>query len=209
MNKEKLISILEIVIIIILFSGLTILMKKNLPFFEQLIKHSFKGAIIYSLIVILAIVIAPVSSIPLIPIMSGLFGWVFTGFITLISWTLGSIITFYIAKIFGIPIISKLIPLKKLEKLEKKIMLKDSFLTILILRTVIPVDILSYALGLFSKINILKYTLATILGVIPVIFILSYAGSVSLKMQLTIFIGVFLIIFIILLVKEILNKKTN
>jgi len=36
-----------------------------------------------------------------------------------------------------------------------------------LLRMVLPVDILSYALGLFSNISFIRYMLATIIGVTP------------------------------------------
>ena len=66
------------------------------------------------------------------------------------------------------------------------------------MRMILPVDVLSYLLGLFSKVDLKTYTLATFIGVIPFAFILSYIGSLSFAYQLfSLFFGgiIFLILF--------------
>ena len=68
---------------------------------------------------------------------------------------------------------------------------------------IIPVDILSYALGLFSKIKFWPYVIATFIGVIPVTFLLAYIGSVPFIYQIL----AFLIVGIIILVGLIVRKK--
>ena len=60
---------------------------------------------------------------------------------------------------------------------------------------VLPVDILSYALGLFTTIKTWKYILATFIGVIPFAFIFSYAGMVNIYYQ----IGAFVLAALVLL----------
>ena len=42
-----------------------------------------------------------------------------------------------------------------------------------------PVDVLSYALGLFSQIGFWSYFLATVIGVSPLAFGFAYLGEVS------------------------------
>jgi len=201
------VSIIEIVLILVLFFGLSFLVQRNLDFFRSFIDYSFWGVVVYFFIVILAIVVAPISSVPLIPLMSGIFGWVFTAVVSVFAWTAGSIIAFYLAREYGAPIISKFVSLKQLHKLEKKIPAEDAFWTVLLLRMIVPVDILSYALGLFSQIKFSKYVLATFIGIIPVTFILAYAGSVSFKMQMIIFGIVCVVAFVVLMTREVLNER--
>jgi len=71
--------------------------------------------------------------------------------------------------------------------LEKKIPKENLFLGIIFLRMVIPVDILSYALGLFSKIKTRDYLLATIIGVSPFAFIFAYLGRMPFYYQIFVF----------------------
>lgn len=210
MNNErdnKLISSIELGLVLIMFFVISFLVQRNLEFFKQFINYNFLGVLIYIIIVIIAIIFAPISSIPLIPLMSGIWGWIFTGLISWLSWTAGAIIVFYISRKWGVTLVSKLIPIKSLRKIEKKIPTENEFWIILLLRMMIPVDILSYALGLFSDVSFAKYLLATAVGILPVTFLLAYAGAVSFKMQMIIFGLVVLIAFIVLMTREILEEK--
>ena len=52
---------------------------------------------------------------------------------------------------------------------------------------VIPVDGLSYILGLFSKMSLKSYTLATIIGLTPFAFIWAYFGGMNFYYQIILF----------------------
>ena len=58
----------------------------------------------------------------------------------------------------------------------------------------IPVDLLSYALGIFGVLDWRNYTLATIIGIVPFAFIFAYLGTLPVSYQLfSIPVGVLLI----------------
>jgi uncharacterized membrane protein YdjX (TVP38/TMEM64 family) len=59
-------------------------------------------------------------------------------------------------------------------------------MSIIFLRMIGPIDILSYALGLFSKIKTRDYMVATVIGLTPMAFALAYVGSVSFYQQVII-----------------------
>ena len=71
------------------------------------------------------------------------------------------------------------------------------------LRAIIPVDILSYALGLFSKVDFKTYALATMIGIIPFTVILSYLGTVPLWYQVSGIVAIVLLITLIHVLREI------
>jgi len=52
----------------------------------------------------------------------------------------------------------------------------------------IPVDILSYAVGLFTDIHAITYFWATLVGIVPFAFIFSYAGMFPWYLQISAFI---------------------
>ena len=54
------------------------------------------------------------------------------------------------------------------------------FVTIVMLRLVLPVDVLSYALGLFTFVSYSVYIRATLLGVLWFPFALAYMGTTLL-----------------------------
>lgn len=200
-------NILEIVALLILFFCFSFFVQHNLDFFKQFISYGVFGILVYFFIVIFAIVFAPISSVLFIPLMSGIFGWFITWMISWLAWIIGSLIVFFLCRIYGITLVSKFISLDKIRKFEQKFSSENIFLTVLGLRMIVPVDILSYALGLFSRISFKTYFLTTVFGTMLVTFILAYAGSVSLKIQILIFILVVFIVFIVFLIREILKEK--
>ncbi len=199
-------EILPIVVVIILFILVSYFVQRNLEFFESLIGNNLTGYLIYMLLIIVATVFAPITMIPIMPMMSMVFGWKLNGFLTWIAWSIGSIIAFYIARKYGVKIVSKLVSIDNITKYEKMLPTKNLFLSVLLLRMSVPADILSYLLGLFSKISYKSHALATIIGILPFSFILAYLGVVPILYQIIVF-SVIIVIMIISFVY--ISKKSK
>ncbi len=153
-------------------------------------KGNLAAVIIYISIAISSIVIAPIASSPLVPVASVVWGNFWAAIFTIIGWASGSILAFLVARKYGLPLARKFISIKSLEQIEKILPKKEHkmFLSILVLRMALPVDVLSYALGIFSPIKFKTYTAATILGVMPGAFIISYLGNLPFRYQVIILI---------------------
>jgi len=54
---------------------------------------------------------------------------------------------------------------------------------------VIPVDILSYAVGLLSSMRLIPYAVATFIGVIPFSFVFAYGGAALFPTQYAVLIA--------------------
>jgi uncharacterized membrane protein YdjX (TVP38/TMEM64 family) len=193
--KLKLWSFFGVFVVIFLFVLFSYFIQTNLIFFEGLIVGEWIGMVAYVLLKIVATVIAPITVLPLIVLAVGLWGIWIAALLTILGWTLGSVIAFGLARKFGVPIVRRLVPLEDIYKFEDKIKIGNTFWSVVFLRMIVPVDVLSYALGLFSRIGFWKYALATFIGVIPFAFIFSYLGEVSYAYQI-IFGLVFLIVFL-------------
>ncbi len=204
MPSEKIKSIIGLFLIVLLFILSSYFVKENIGFIKNLIGNNFLGILIYILISIIAIVIAPISMMPLIPLASNIWGWFYSAIFNILGWFLGSIIVFWISRKYGVPLIKKFISLEKINKLESKIPKENLFLDIIFLRMIIPVDILSYALGLFSKVDFKTYALATIIGITPFAFVFSYLGAVNIYSQI---LGFFVIGLIVVLINKFYRKK--
>lgn len=180
--------------IVVLFVFTSYLTQKNITFLESLIGEGITGIIIYLAIITLEIVFAPISVAPLIPIASAIWGWQISGLLSLIGWTVGSLVAFQIGKKYGTPLIEKKEYFKKIRKFESVIPQRNKFLGIVLLRLTIPFDIISYAIGIFTQIDWKKYTLATFIGYAPMAFGLAYLGTFELKYQiLLILVGIVII----------------
>jgi len=192
---------LNLIFVIVLFLAISAIIQLNLANVQEVIKPSFTGILLYILITIIATVFAPVSTLPLIPLASFMWGWKMAAVYNIIGWMIGAIIAFHIAKKFGRKFVGKIISIDKLKKYENLVPKTRIFTSIIILRMTTPVDFLSYVLGLFSKVDYITFSVATFIGIIPFAIIYSYLGALSLKYQI---IGV-----IIGLLLTYLTLKTN
>jgi len=195
-------GILFIVLLFIFASYLARVYEENITSIVS--DNSTLGMLYYVIITAVAVVVAPVSTLPLIPIASVAWGWFIAGALSIFGWVLGSQIAFLLARRYGKPLVQKMVSLERLERYEKRLPEKNIFWTVVLLRMVVPVDVLSYAVGLFSEMKSRTYFLATILGVIPFAFIFAYTGTLSIGTQLIVYIEVAALIFLVYMLK---NKK--
>ncbi len=163
-------------LIAILFVVVAGLVQANLQFFEQSIGNSAYGPLLYVIIVVVAIVLAPVSAMPLVPVASLLWGPVVASFLNIGGWFMGSIIVFELCQWLGKDLISKVVNVKRMEAVARRISANYSWWNLIGLRLTLPVDVLSYALGLLTNISRKKYYISTIIGITPFAFIWSYVG---------------------------------
>jgi len=196
MRKDQIKAGIGIVLIIVLFFLVSFLVQNDIEMFKGLINPSFSSMLIYVFITIVAIVFAPISTIPLLPIASSVWGWFLAGILSIIGWTIGALIAFGLARKYGMPLVKRFVSLDKIAKFEKMIPEKNIFWSIVFLRMAIPVDVLSYVLGLFSHIKFRTYFIATLIGITPFAFIFAYVGMLEFRIQVLAFlIAVIVILF--------------
>lgn len=198
MKKTEITSLLISVFVI---AGLFILASYYFSEYESNIEgtineNTFMGMFFYVFVFVISIVFAPISALPLIPIAVNLWDiWIATLLSTL-GWTAGAMVAFGISRKFGRPYVEKILPIKKMEKLEKLVPEENIFLSILFFRMVLPFDGLSYILGLFTHIRWRTFFWATFLGLIPFCLVVAYIGSLP-TMFLVAGAGLALIIFVV------------
>lgn len=192
-----------IIIIICLLITFYLISKTSIPFdiyLKNLKSQKELGLIAYFFITLSSTVIAPLSTLALTPVASNLWGWKEIFFISILSWQIGAIINFHIARKYGRKLLEKFVNIKKLDELNKKLYNIDQFFSIVLLRMIIPVDLLSYALGL-TKIKFKIYFWATLIGIIPFAFVFSYIGDIGNAIKILPFISAGILIL------WLINKK--
>jgi uncharacterized membrane protein YdjX (TVP38/TMEM64 family) len=160
--------------------------------------NGFLGPLAYIALALLSVVMAPLTIAPFIPIAAVFFGPFLAAIYSIIGWFLGSLISFQIARHVGRPILKKFVSLDKIKKYEEYIPEHMEFWGVVLLRFIIPVDLLSYALGFLSRVAFWKYSLATLVSITPFAFIFAYAGKALLLQDFTIFIPLsvaFIVVF--------------
>lgn len=194
--KQKTTDLLKIILVALFFTFATYI--THLYYYEITIYLNFgyAGMAVYVLLGILATIIAPVSTLPLIPLATVLWGGFVSAILNIIAWTIGAIIAFIISREYGKPFLSKYVDMKKIANYEKLLDGKYIFWNIVLLRMVTPVDVLSYAIGLFSSIRLSMYAGATFIGIIPFAFIFSYLPEMPLFFQVCVAIFVVLVVYL-------------
>jgi uncharacterized membrane protein YdjX (TVP38/TMEM64 family) len=138
--------------------------------------QAFWGFVLYITLNIVDAVVAPGATLPLIPVVVGVWGRVPTALATMAGWTTGSLIAFLIARRWGYPIVRKITSIERVRAMRRYIP-EDLFWSIVFVRIVLPMDVISYVLGLFTDIRWPAYVGATALGLGPSAFLLAYFGK--------------------------------
>ena len=117
---------------------------------------------------------------------------------TTAGWTTGSLVAFLIARRWGYPLVRKLTSIERVKRMKRYIP-EDLFWSVVFLRLMMPMDVLSYALGLFTDMKWHRYAVATALGVAPAAFVLAYLGRLTHIYELIILgiSGVAILVFVI------------
>jgi len=201
MNKQ-LKSLLGIILIVILFIAVSFLVQTNTDFITNAIGPGIWSIFIYIFLLILSDVVPPMTVLPFIPLAAGIWGWFFTGILNVIGWSIGAYFCFILGRKYGVGLVKNIIPIEEISKFENKIPEEHFFWSVVLLRMLLPVDVLSYALAIFSKMNLRNYMLATIIGITPFSFILSYLGEIPFYYQMIVFLVLGIILLIGIIFKE-------
>ena len=200
------ILIILIVLIIIFFSKISQLYE-NTEFF---IKESKSlGPILYMFLMIIAILIVPIPTSPLVIIAGTIFGPFWGILYTLMAATIGAFIAFSISRFFLGAFIGRWLEhnktYKKMSGKDNKNIIYLVFITRLMPQ--VSFDFVSYAAGLTS-INIWVFALVTFIGMMPIVFLLTFFGYL-IQPYMLYFLTFLLFLFVIYAIYKIISKSNN
>src|SRR5213078_3231168 len=118
------------------------------------------GGFVYFALNVLDAVLAPGLTLPLIPVAARAWGHIPAALVTIAGWTTGSLVAFLIARRWGYPIVRKITSIERVKRLKRYIP-ENLFWSVVVLRAVMPMDVLSYVLGLFTDMSWPSYIAAT------------------------------------------------
>jgi uncharacterized membrane protein YdjX (TVP38/TMEM64 family) len=120
----------------------------------------------------------------LIPISATVWGPNATALMSTAGWTLGSATAFFLARRFGAPFVEHIagrVRLHAVEKTTRRMIPKQHlFWWALFMQALLPMDLISYAFGLFTEIGLGPYALATGIGDLVPGFFFAYAGTLPI-----------------------------
>jgi len=205
MNKAKKNSKL-IILVVLLVVVIFLLPQINILFtdVERIIENSGNFApIVYIALMILAILISPIPSSPL-TVLGGIFFGSFLGMIySLIGGTIGAVLAFLIARFFLRGFVSKKLErngiYQKLKDKEEKNIAIIIFVTRLMPH--VSFDVVSYAAGL-TNLNLFTFAFVTFIGMIPMVYLLSFFGFLIQPYLsiILIIVGIFFALYLVFLI---------
>jgi uncharacterized membrane protein YdjX (TVP38/TMEM64 family) len=160
------------------------------------------GVLLYISLNILDAMIAPGATLPLIPIAAKAWGRIPAGIVTMIGWTIGSLLAFLIARRWGASAVKKVTSMDRVRRLRKYIP-RNLFWSVVLLRAVMPMDVISYVLGLFTDMSWRTYLGATALGLLPSALLLAYLGRLPHAYEVfTLCVGGLAVVWVVLAVRR-------
>ncbi|MCT4781483.1 MULTISPECIES: TVP38/TMEM64 family protein [Exiguobacterium] len=126
---------------------------------------------------------------------------------TVIGATLGAVVAFLVAKKLGTGLIKQKDSAGKVEQIQHQLE-KNGFIYVLIFR-LLPIfnfDLISYAAGL-SKVRLLPFFLATLIGIIPGTFAYNFLGSSIVSKDPRIIIGAVTVFVVLTIVPWYIQKR--
>ncbi len=144
------------------------------------------GVISYIAIMAVSIVVAPIGTGFLLPVAANSWGPLLAATYSITGWTIGSMIAFWLSKKYGLKLVKNVKTVERLQSLEKAIPRRHIFFAVVLLRMSIPVDLLSYALGIFSSMGYWMFFWSTIIGISPFAIIMMYAATSTVTVQIAV-----------------------
>jgi uncharacterized membrane protein YdjX (TVP38/TMEM64 family) len=172
-------------ILAILFVGTSFLVQSEktliLPFVQMAGLWGMLAFIVGT--VLASITFVPIDVLLLTPLGSTIWGpWV-TALFLVIGWTIGGTIDMLIGRLLGVQVISRFAPLTWLHEVQEHMPTQQTFWFIVLLQITLPLSVVSYAFGMFSKVSWKRYAAATAVGVIPNGLIFSFIGALPFQVQ--------------------------
>ncbi len=126
----------------------------------------------------LATVFPSFTNMMFIPLGVSMFGAFWAAILCILGWWLGSVIAFAIGRYYNEYLLERFPSFKNYLYIDKLVGDKNMFWKLILLRMTIPVDVLSYALALFSRrVTYKMNAVTTLIGITPFAFIFAYAGE--------------------------------
>lgn len=141
------------------------------------------GMIAYVAITALAVLAAPLSTFPLVPIAAVMWGSLVGALLSALGWLIGATLVYLIVGNYRRTYIHNSTFFSRAEEIGSVVTKRNDPLTLIFLRMILPVDVLSYALALFVPMPFFRYFWTTALGILPFAFIFSYIANLGIFYQ--------------------------
>lgn len=167
------------------------------PISEALTAHSVLGIAVFFVSSAVAVLLPMLTNLPLVPLAVLAWGPGWTALILLLGWMAGSGLSFALGRHAQATILRRFPSVQRHAQIDRLIHPQHRQLSLIMLRMTFPVDVLSYALGLFSRrTTLLENLMSTAVGGVPFAILFSLFPTLSGNAQWVVF-GASLLAFVV------------
>lgn len=174
--------------VVLLFAlGLWLASHYAQPIEQALQRHAVAGIVVFVASSAIAVVLPLASNLPLVPLAVLAWGPGWTALLLLLGWIAGSAIAFVFGRHARGWILRRFPSVQRHADIDRLIHPDHRLLSLVSLRMTFPVDVLSYALGLFSRSTTLAEVMAsTAIGAAPFALLFAWFPGLSGTVQWTV-----------------------
>jgi len=158
------------------------------PIREVLSANERVGVVVFVVTSIVAVLMPLLTNLPLVPIAVIAWGPWWTALLLLLGWVIGAMLSFALGRHARGWILRHLPSVTRHGQIDRLINPRHRIASLIMLRMTFPVDVLSYALGLFSpRTSMGEIALSTVIGAAPFALLFALFPSLSTTTQVMIF----------------------
>lgn len=160
------------------------------PIQDMLHAHPRLAILIFATTSVVAVLMPVLSNLPLVPLAVLAWGPVWTAWLLLAGWVVGAVISFMLARHARELILRHFPSATRHADIDRLIHPRHRLVSLVLLRMSFPVDVLSYALGLFSRrTTVTENAVSTALGAAPFAFLFALFPTLTATAQVIVFVG--------------------
>jgi uncharacterized membrane protein YdjX (TVP38/TMEM64 family) len=159
--------------------------------------HAALGVVVFFVTSVVAVLMPVLSNLPLLPIAVLAWGPAPTAILLLAGWVVGAALSFTLARRARSRVLRAFPSVMRHARIDRLIDPSHRLGSLILLRMTFPVDVLSYALGLFSReTTVQQNTLSTVIGAAPFAIVFAWFPALSGPVQGAVF-AVSLLVFVL------------
>ena len=177
--------------VLVLFGiGAVLAREFALPIQNVLAAHTRLGMVVFVVTSVLAVLLPMLTNLPLLPLAVLAYGPWWTALLLLLGWVGGAALSFWLGRHARDTILRHFASVQRHADIDRMIHPRYRIASLVVLRMTFPVDVLSYALGLFSRsTTLVENMVSTAIGGAPFALLFAWFPALSAGGQVAVFLA--------------------
>lgn len=177
-------------VVLLFVVGIALAREFAQPIQEVLAEHASLGIVVIVATSVVAVLVPMLTNLPLLPLAVLAYGPWWTALLLLLGWIGGAALSFWLGRHARDTILRRFASVQRHADIDRMIHPRHRIASLVVLRMTFPVDVLSYALGLFSRDTTLaEIVVSTAIGAAPFALLFAWFPALPASGQLVLFLA--------------------